>query len=176
MTYEEWIADIKLGFDSENISLDKEDEHALIVRKMKGDLDNEDVTITWLKDLADAVGIGAGDKAGNDAELAKLRCRKKAGLFSRGYRETDDSEWLAKKLFDKAFKLFDSLKKGNVEISARLKNDAYVLMDRQIVRNKTFGGEPEDAQKERVALLKKLDGVFHPQVEEVPGARSANSV
>lgn len=108
-------------------------------------------SVEGLVALFDAIGIGCGNKEGNHQGLSHFRKRVKGlGLFSKvTFRETDDSEILARAGIKQAKLLLDNQK---AELSAEDRELYNNLFNRQIVRK-----ESKKAVNERQQLVASLD-------------------
>ncbi len=138
----------------ENYNFTDEKQHSDIAIEVNKQIDKIEHP-HHLLDIVMAIGIGNGNAPGIDDELSKLRYRQEyhhaflKGDF--GYRETNDSEEIARKIIERAK---DILEKNNYQVKDQAEYAIYLnLFDRQITRyNKT---KDQAERQELVTWLKE---------------------
>lgn len=174
----------KLEYDLNDI-----DQHAKIAQLII-EIIEKFPYLNILTEIADAIGIGYGNKSGDSQQLAKLRYRNLARFSlhkKMGYRETNDSEVIARELIDTAMKILTSAlerAKSEEPVDAKEKSRWHarqrlakqlireddpdklqeiidkcrLIFDRQITRNKS--------PKERQQRLEQFEAILRQIPEE----------
>ncbi len=112
-------------------------------------------SVGQLLGLLDGIGVGAGDTPGSHKKLAKLRNRSSVG---QNFRETNDSEIIARAIFEQAKVILAA--QGNELFSEDEYNQYRQLFDRCIVRRLN-----QDTREEQNARVQWLENEVKKQYQ-----------